>query len=158
MHCFTPCVIRKPHRWTCNNLIWKLMLCKFKLSHDAAEPTKNICEKSQDTVDYSRVTRWFKKFYFACKILNNQARSRQPKIVDSKAIEPNLVSSTQSVRKAWHLRVQLCSSPSQPQQKAFRAAVFCFMLPKYYKTFDSPKHFAFKNNNTYKSLNTWQFI
>ena len=50
------------------SLIWELMLYKFKLSHNTAEATKNICyAKDEGTVDHSTVTKWFKKFYSGCK-------------------------------------------------------------------------------------------
>ena len=51
------------------------------------EVTKNIsCVKDEGTVDYSTVTRGFKKFCLSCKNLNNQARSGSSKIVDSKPV------------------------------------------------------------------------
>ena len=38
-------------------LIWKLMLYKFKLDHNTAEATKNICyAKGQSVVDHGTVT------------------------------------------------------------------------------------------------------
>ena len=84
------------------SLIWELMLYEFKLDHNAMEATKNICcVKGEGTVDYNKVTRWFKKFCFGGKNLEDQARSDRIKSVDSDAmlpaIEVNLVRSTQRV-------------------------------------------------------------
>ena len=69
-------------------LIWELILYKFELGHYAAEITENICCAKDSAVDYSAVTRWFKKFCSDCKNL-----------VDSmlQAIEANLASKTQRV-------------------------------------------------------------
>ena len=66
------------------------------------EATKNICSmKREGAVDYSIVTRWFKKFCTGGKNLDDQAKSDRPKIVDSEAIlqtiEANPVSSTRRV-------------------------------------------------------------
>ena len=84
------------------SLIWELMLYECELSQNVVEVTKNICcKKSESTVDYSTVTKWFKKFCSHCKNLNNQAKLGEPKTVDFEAvlqaIEANLVSSTQRV-------------------------------------------------------------
>ena len=75
------------------------MLYEFKLGHNAAEATKNICcVKGEGTVDYNTVTRWFKKFCLGCKNCNDQARLGRPKTMNSEdllqAIEVNPVSST----------------------------------------------------------------
>ena len=45
----------------CSN-IWELMLYNFELDYNAAEAAKNTLVNSEGTVDYSAVTRWFKKF------------------------------------------------------------------------------------------------
>ena len=79
------------------NLIQELILYK---GHNLSETTKNICcMKSEGTVDNSTVTRWFKKFYLSCKNVNNQARSKRSKTVNSKTvlqvIEVNPVTITQ---------------------------------------------------------------
>ena len=81
-----------------HSLIWEFMLYKFTLCHKAAEATKNICcAKSEEIIDQSTVTRWFKKFHSG---YNSQVRSSRPKIIDSKAmlqaIEANMVNSTQN--------------------------------------------------------------
>ena len=82
--------------------IRKLMPFKFKLGHNAAEAAKNISwAKYKDTVDPSTVTRWFKKFYSACKNHIDQTRSRKLKTVNFEAvleaIEPYPVCSTRRV-------------------------------------------------------------
>ena len=52
------------------------MLYKFKLGHNAAEATKNICYmKGKDAVDHNTIDRWWKKFCLGCKNLDDQARS-----------------------------------------------------------------------------------
>ena len=73
-------------------LIWKFMLYEFKLSHNVAEATKNIC---------CAVTICFKIFRESCKNLKGQPRSDRPKVVDSvtilQAIEANTMSSSRRV-------------------------------------------------------------
>ena len=70
-----------------HNLIWELVLYKFKMDHNAMEATKNIyCVKDGDADNHNTVTRWFKGFCLVCKNLNNQASSGGSKTVDSKAM------------------------------------------------------------------------
>ena len=64
--------------------------------------TKNIhCMKGKGTIDYSTVTKWFKKFCLGCKNLDDQAKSGKPKTVNFKAmlkaIKAKLASNTQKV-------------------------------------------------------------
>ena len=78
------------------NLIWKLMIHKFELDHNAAEATKNISDiKSEEAVDHRIVSRWFKKCCLDSKNFGEQARSGRPIIIDSdtvfKVIVANLV-------------------------------------------------------------------
>ncbi|XP_029643946.1 histone-lysine N-methyltransferase SETMAR-like [Octopus sinensis] len=85
-----------------SSLIRELMLDKFELSHNAAEESKNICcAKGEVAVDFHIVTRWFKKFRWGCKNLDDQARSGMRKTVDSEvvlqAIEANPACGTRSV-------------------------------------------------------------
>ena len=66
------------------SLIQELILYKFEVGHNATEETKNIsCGKIEVAVDHSTITRWFKKFCWDHKKLNNQARSGRSKTVDS---------------------------------------------------------------------------
>ena len=59
-----------------HGLIWKLMLYEFKMDHNAAEAAENICcVKSESTIGYDTMNRWFKKFCLGYKNLNNQERS-----------------------------------------------------------------------------------
>ena len=60
--------------------------------------------------------------------------------------------------KAQHFPVQWGASLSQISVKASEAVKLCLMLPKYYKTFDSPKYFAVKHNFNIskKMLNQYQ--
>ena len=78
--------------------IWQLLIYKFKLEHNPAEATKNICwAKSEGAIDNSTV-RWFKKFCLGCKNFDDQAMAGRSKTRKSKAalqaIETNLQSST----------------------------------------------------------------
>ena len=120
------------------NLIQELMLYKFKLVHNATEATKNICcAKGKGAVDHSSVTRGFKKFRLGCKNLDDQARLDRPKAV-LQAIEANLVSST------WRVSGELDISQFSIVHylydlKTFRAAEVYLTLPKYCKTYNSPK-------------------
>ena len=70
------------------SLIWEVMFYEFKNDHNTArEATKNICcERSKGTIDYSTVTRCFKKFCSGCKNLDNLTKSGRPKTVDSEAV------------------------------------------------------------------------
>ena len=64
-----------------HSLIWKLMLYKLKLGHNAGETIKKICyAKGEGTVGYSTVTRWFKKF---CMICQKSQWSGSPKSINS---------------------------------------------------------------------------
>ena len=67
--------------------------------------------KGEDAVDYSTVTRWFKKFLSGCKNLNNLIALGRPETVDSEtvlqAIEPHLVSSI------WRVSGKLSISQSR---------------------------------------------
>ena len=74
----------------------------YNFGHNAAVRMKKIsCTKREDTVNYSIVTRCFKKFCSGCKNLDNQAKSDRSITVDSKTvlrdIEANLVSRTGKV-------------------------------------------------------------
>ena len=63
------------------------MFYAFKLGHDTAEVTKNICcANGKSAIDHYTVTRCLKKFHSGCKNLNNQARSGSPKPVDSETV------------------------------------------------------------------------
>ena len=89
-----------------HSLIWEFMLYKLELDINTAEITKNnCCVKSENEVDHSTVTRWFKKFHIACRDIDNQARPGRPKSVDSEAmlqaIDINMASST------WRVSVEL---------------------------------------------------
>ena len=71
---------------------------ELELGHNTTEATKNIHHvKCEGTVDYSTVTRLFKKFCLGCKNLNNKAKSNRPKTIDFKdelqAIGANLAGS-----------------------------------------------------------------
>ena len=67
------------------------------------EETKNISHaKGEGAVDHSMVTGRLKKFHLDCKNLNNWGLSSIS----------NLISSTQSMRWAHHLRVQFGLTPS----------------------------------------------
>ena len=60
-------------------LIREFMLYYFEVGQNAAETTKNICwAKGEDTVDHSRVTRWFKKFRVLDLTLNHLIVRLQP--------------------------------------------------------------------------------
>ena len=61
------------------------MYYKFKLGHNAADTTKNICfAKGDGTVDHNTVNRWSLIFRSDCKTLDNQVMSGRPKTGDSK--------------------------------------------------------------------------
>ena len=55
-------------------------LYEFELGHNATEATKNICVKSEGTVDHSTVTRWIKKFYLGWMNPNDQVQSGKLKL------------------------------------------------------------------------------
>ena len=98
------------------------MLYEFKLHHNAAEVTKNICcAKVEGAVDLSVVTRWLKKFLSSCTNLADQARSSRTKslaykaVLQAKSKEGEWL--TERIRRARHLTIQRSSSPSKPQPK-----------------------------------------
>ena len=80
------------------------MLYKFKLSYNATVSNKKHLWKSEGAVNYSTVTRWFKKFGLSYK---NRASSGRPKILDFEtlllAIEADLLSSAQNIRSSVSL-------------------------------------------------------
>ena len=93
------CDLKPTQRNVLYCLIWKLMPYKLKLGHNATETAKNICcAKGEGTGDYSKVTRWLKKFHLGCKDFNVRVRSSKPKPMDSdamlQAIEANLTRNT----------------------------------------------------------------
>ena len=104
------------------------MLYKFKLEHNTAEETKNICGmKGEDAIDHSTVvTRWFKKFCSGCKNLDNQVRTDRFKSMNSKVMvqEANMVGSSQT----FYFTIQWASLPSQSQQKHPELQNFFFFL------------------------------
>ena len=57
------------------------MLYEFEMGHSAImEATKNICGvKGENAIDYSTVTRWYKKFCLCCKNFVYQTKSGRPK-------------------------------------------------------------------------------
>ena len=96
-------------------LIWELIPYEFEVGDNVTEVTQNIGRaKGKDGVGHSKVPRWFKKFCFGCKYLNDQAISGKPKIVVCKsvlqAIEANSASSSQ--RPSVELSVELDISQS----------------------------------------------
>ena len=52
------------------------------------------CLNGQSAVDHSTITRWFKKYCFDCKSLDDQSSLGSPKAM-LQAIEPNLASNNQ---------------------------------------------------------------
>ena len=68
------------------------------------QPKSFVVQKVKGAVDYSTVTRWFKKFPLDCKNLEDQAKSSRPKSMDSmlQAIEANLV--TQSDKQMINIK------------------------------------------------------
>ena len=99
MHCFSLYDFKASQMNIQHCLIWEFMLFEFEMYCNAAVATKKICcVKGEGLVDYSTVTRWFKKFNSGCKNLNNQAKQGRSKAIDSKfmfrAIEANPESST----------------------------------------------------------------
>ena len=82
------------------------------------EVTKDICcVKDKNAVDYSRVTRWFKKFHLGCKNLDDHAKSGGPKTKDSKTVLEIIETNLREYQANSHLTVQCGSLLSQPQQK-----------------------------------------
>ena len=58
------------------------MLYEFKLIHNTAEATKNLCcAKCKGAVDPNEVTRWVKKFCSTCKTSTISQRSGWPKTI-----------------------------------------------------------------------------
>ena len=69
------------------SLIREFMLYNFELGHNTGEAIKNICcERGKGAVDHRTVTKWLKKFHLDCKNLNDQARLKRSKNMDSEAV------------------------------------------------------------------------
>ena len=113
----------------------------YKLSHGS---NQNICcAKDEDTVNHHALTRWFKKFFSGCKNLYNQASASRSKGEDSEVVlqdmETNLASSTQRVSGEIGSNSPGSFVTSTTSGKVSQAAELCPTLPRYHKTFDSPK-------------------
>ena len=90
-HCFIPCVIWEPHRWTSGNLC-------FTGPNGTITPL--FCLKDKDEINQSTVTKRPKKFRSGCKNLDEQARSGRSKkwiLRPFRAIETNEASSTRKI-------------------------------------------------------------
>ena len=71
----SPCYLKAMQMNVQCNLIWELMLYKFKLGHNAVKATKNICfAKGEGSVDQSTVNWEFKEFHSGCKNLDEQGQ------------------------------------------------------------------------------------
>ena len=94
------------------------MLSEFELGYNFTKATKNICcAKSEEAVDHSVVTRWFKKFYLGCKNLDIHVG-----LID--ATEANLASSNERVSGKLGISQFTVLSPSRPQQKHLERSNF----------------------------------
>ena len=67
--CFTPCVIRKLHRWSGN--VGNLCLTSSNCVTTPIKQLKNFNVKKEGAVGHSTVNKWF---HLGCKNLDNQAR------------------------------------------------------------------------------------
>ena len=120
-----------------HHLIWEHGLYTFKLVHETAEVTKNLCYmKGEGTIDFKIVSRWMKKFWSGCKNLKELAKS---KTMDSEVLLQALEADPVSIRRVWHFTIQFGWSPSQLRQK-YPELPDCLISTKYCKTFDSPKY------------------
>ena len=64
-------------------LIRQFVLQEFERGHNAAEAIKNISfTKDENTVEPNWLIRWFWKFLFGCKNLDDKARLGRPKTMD----------------------------------------------------------------------------
>ena len=136
---FTTCVIWKLHRGTCNN--WELILYKFELMHNTVEASESICWlKSEGAVIHSWITRWWKKLCLGCKKLDDQARSGEHKLIDSKAklqaTEARMVSNT------WRVSGKLGISHLHNLSKSIHIHQIIPHVTKC-RTFDSPSYKRF---------------
>ena len=107
------------------------------------EAIKNFCYvKGEGAVNHSLVTKCLKKFCLGCKKLDDQARSSWPKAIDSKAvlqaIEATPASSTQEVSSKLGISQSSVVGHFHNLSKSIQN-YWIMPLPKYCKTFDSPK-------------------
>ena len=91
MHCFT--MWFENHTNMQYDLIWELMLYKFKLSHNIREAIKNVCSAKRWKPDQISLKAWISK------------------------PETDMASNTDNIRWTRYLTTQCGSSPSQSQQK-----------------------------------------
>ena len=73
-----------------HSLIQEFLLCEFKLGHNAAEATKNVCAKGENAVDYCTVTR-------RLDYRNNDHQTKSDSETILQVIEANLVQSCRRV-------------------------------------------------------------
>ena len=123
------------------SLIWELMLYDFKLPHDVAEATKNICcAKGQG--DHSAVTRRFEKFCSSCKNLDDQAGSGRFKAMDFKvvlqAIKANSASSKQRVSGELNISLSSVGYHFHDLSKNIQCCQIVPHVTKIWQNFDSP--------------------
>ena len=124
MYWLIVCSVKAAQMNVHRSLIRELMLHKFELGNNMVEATKN-----------STVNRWFKKFHWGCKNLNDLARWGRLKTVYSEgvvqAIEANQVSLA-SHCLVWFVTFTISTKVSGVFVELF------LTLAKYCKTLDTP--------------------
>ena len=111
-----------------------------ELGHNPLKAIKNIWwKKSAVKVDYSIVTRWFKKFCSGCNTFDNQSMSSRPKTMGSvavlQAIDANLTRYTQRVLgKLSILQSSVIFHFHDLEKKTSGTAESCLTFSKYCKT------------------------
>ena len=113
------------------------MVYAFELGHNFSEASKKV--KSEDTGDNT----WFKKFRSVWKNLNDQPRLGRPETVDSdaviQAIETNQESCTQRVSDELSISLFSVVYHLYDFDQSIQSCSSYLTLPKYCKTFNSPK-------------------
>ena len=127
----------------CNSLIQELMPYKFKLDNNVAEATKNIwCANGESTVNLHQVNQVVRNFAVVEKTLTIKQGQKGLKPWISRLCSRYWWQILQvALGEYWaslacHSSVYFitCMTPA----KASIVAGLWLMLPKYYKTFDSP--------------------
>ena len=116
------------------------MFHEFELDYKAAKALENIFGAKRE----STVGRWFKKFLSGYKSLDVQVRSGMPQSVDSEAVlqarEVIPVSCTRRYQASKVFHSPVWCVIFTVTENLSETAELPHVLPKYYKTFDSPRN------------------
>ena len=107
---------------------------EFEQDHNAADATKNISsEEDKGVVDYSTVTRWFKKFRSECKYFDDQAKSCKSKT--QAVIQALTVSNTRRYQPTTGFHNPVLLVTYVTSSKAFKDNWLLLLVTKIFQNF-----------------------